>query len=480
MTDETTKEGATVRRPRASMRRIMLIYVKLSAILGVIVYFFSQDRTIEELDVIRTVYADPQLRLVYAAYWFFGLALIYFLANVKRLWKPTLLLGSISAALLFVILEIIGPLLLPAEGVPTLRECGLASTRLHHVLLPNTKMVWDHHQYANIVIHTNEDGLRSAYSRKVFHKQDVRIAVLGDSYAFGFLVNEIDSLPGQLERDLRTTLPSDQNVGVLNAGILSYAPLIERQQFEDVVQHYHPQVTIAVMHLNEIGNDYQYAQENTGTWDELHFPYPDSWTKIETPPWEQSVSRQVLRATRILHPLQTVGDALGLATADETQIDRYDYQKFEVTIDGNIETSHFFVMRYSPEQLKQYYDATWRQFVALNEQCEKLGSKFVLVLLPFGFHYDPQEAPNDIGRINREYTGDEPFRFAFFEEMTRRGHRDGITVLSLLPTFNATDERPLCFENDLHYNAAGNKVAAQAIASYLLEHQMIPPKPDTQ
>lgn len=469
MMDDATNEisQANPRSPHhRRARRWLLSYVLLSFLAALAHVLFAEDES-PGGRFVNEVVSDPQLRLVYAAYWFFGLALIYFLANLKRLWKRVLIIGGLSAALLFGMLELVGPLMVPADGVPTLSECGLASTRLHHVLLPDTEMVWDHANYADVKIRTNEDGLRTGYTRRAFVSQDVRIAVLGDSYAFGFLVNEAQSLPGFLESRLEKDISADRTVGVLNAGILSYAPLLERQQFEDIVQHYRPQITIAVMHLNEIGNDYQYAQENTGTWDELHFPYPESWTELETKPWEQPVSLQALRESRILHPLQSLGDALGLETADETQIDRYDYQKFQVTIDGHVETSHFFVMRYPAEQLKPYYDATWQQMHALKQRCDAIGSEFVLVLLPFGFHYDAAEAPNDIGRINGEYTGEEPYRFAFFEEMEQRGRRDGVSVLNLLSAFQLTDERPLCFQNDLHYNATGNRVATEAIAEYL-------------
>jgi len=475
---EHTTTEASARSPQSMGRqrripRWLLCYVGLTLVGAIVVTMWLWRTPAGKSRFLREVFTDPQLRLVYLGYWCFGLGVVYFLVNLKRLWKSVLGIGGISAVLFFVMLELVGRLMLPSADVPTLPECGLASRKLHHVLLPDTEMVWDHARYSHVKIRTNNDGLRTPYSRAGFLQKDTRIAVLGDSYTFGFMVNEEDSIPGHLEIMLRKQTERPSSVAVLNAGLVSYAPLIERQQFEDIVQHYRPQLTILPLHSNEIANNYQYVQENKGSWDDLHFPYPESWTTLEQKPWEQSISLQLLRATRVLHPLQSLGDALGLETADETQIQRYDYKGFKVEIDGKIETSHFFPMRYTTERLKPYYDETWRQLLAINERCEAIGSKFLLVLLPFGFHYDLNEAPRDLGRINQEYDGSEPFRFAFFDEMTRRGAADGLTVVNLLPVFQATDERPLCFVDDLHYNADGNQVAAKAIAEYILSNNLI-------
>jgi len=455
------------------VRRWLLCYVGLTFIGAIIVALWLWRTPAGEARFVRDVWTDPQLRLVYLGYWCFGLGVVYFLVNLKRLWKPVLGIGGISAILFFLMLELVGRMMLPSADVPTLPECGLASKTLHHVLLPDTDMVWDHARYSHVKVRTNEDGLRTRYTRARFLRKDIRIAVLGDSYSFGFMVNEEDSIPGHLEASMRQHTAEPSSLAVLNAGLISYAPILERQQFEDIVQHYRPQLTILPLHSNEIANNHQYVQENKGSWDNLYFHYPESWTKLEKKPWEQSISLQLLRATRVLHPLQSLGDAFGLETADETQIQRYDYKGFRVEVDGKIETSHFFPMRYAPEKLEPYYDATWRQLLAINERCESIGSQFLLVLLPFGFHYDPNEAPRDLGRINQEYDGSEPYRFAFFDEMTRRGAADGLRVVNLLPVFQATEERPLCFVDDLHYNAAGNRVAAEAIAEYILSNNLI-------
>ncbi len=467
----TSTRESSLHQRRA--RRWLVGYLILSIIGALLVAISHWQTPSDNRGFVRAVVTDPQLRLVYLGYWFFGLGLVYFLAHCKRLWKPVLTIGGISAILFFAMLELVGKLMLPSADVPTLPECGLASRTLHHVLLPETDMVWDHARYAHVTIRTNKDGLRTPYSRAGFLEKDVRIAVLGDSYTFGFMVNERDSIPGHLEAMLRERASTPASVAVLNAGLISYAPLLERQQFEDIVRHYRPQLTILPIHANEIANNHQYVQENTGTWDDLYFPYPESWTKLDEKPWEQSISLQLLRATRVFHPVQSLGEALGLETADETQIQRYDYKGFKVEIDGKIETSHFFPMRYSPARLKPYYDDVWRQLRAIDERCKSIGSKFLLVFLPFGFHYDPSEAPRDLGRINKEYDGTEPYRFAFFEEITRRGAADGVTVVNLLPVFQATDERPLCFVDDLHYNADGNRVAAKAIAEYILSNNLI-------
>ena len=52
--------------------------------------------------------------------------------------------------------------------------------------------------------------------------------------------------------------------------------------------------------------------------------------------------------------------------------------------------------------------------------------------------------------------------FRYFEE---RGRTAAFAVHSLLPAFQATEQFPLVFDSDPHWNTAGHEFVAQTLAS---------------
>ena len=54
-----------------------------------------------------------------------------------------------------------------------------------------------------VTVRTNEDGLRSRYSRRKFLAHQERIAILGDSFTFGFGVRQEKTFQRVVENRLR-------------------------------------------------------------------------------------------------------------------------------------------------------------------------------------------------------------------------------------------------------------------------------------
>lgn len=81
---------------------------------------------------------------------------------------------------------------------------------------------------------------------------------MGDSFTFGLGVGDDENVPFQLEQILRARL-NRSDVGVLNAGVISYSPIIHRSAFMEIVRHYSPTLTVLLLDIGDIGDDYKYA-----------------------------------------------------------------------------------------------------------------------------------------------------------------------------------------------------------------------------
>lgn len=439
-------------------RRFLTVHLLLT-VLGIAAF-------LAHATLVRATPPDWHLAIVYLCYWLALIPLVRLALDARRLWRKAAFATLLTGGLLVAGLELLGRYPFGDRGPPSLSECAVAHRRLHHGLLPNTRMIWSPGETANITIQTNEDGLRTDYSRRQFLKAGFRVAVLGDSYVFGFLVNLNESVPMLLEGALRAERAA-LDVRVLNAGMISYSPLLERQLFADVVCNYRPHVTIMSLNVTDIGDDYKYGRENRSTGDDLHFPYPDEYLRPAERPWEGSPSLQLLRASRLAEPMERLLGRPPAAPAAPGR--RYDYYRFELAIGGVVETNHFFPIRHPLDAVRPYYDQTLAHIRRVRDDCRAAGSEFLLVLMPYNLHFNNAESPKDIGRIGRHYNGEEPHRYTFFEYFEPAARQASIDVLNLLPAFQESEEFPLCFEHDSHYNAAGNRLAARTIARYLVQ-----------
>ena len=60
--------------------------------------------------------------------------------------------------------------------------------------------------------------------------------------------------------------------------------------------------------------------------------------------------------------------------------------------------------------------------------------------------------------------------FDFFDEMAKESEFE---IINLLPAFQKTEEFPLVFRTDPHWNSAGNRFVAGQVASVLLKRELV-------
>jgi hypothetical protein len=327
----------------------------------------------------------------------------------------------------------------------------------HHMNLPNTTLYDGRVEGRDIVVQTNEDGLRSRYGREEFQRYTERLVVMGDSFTFGSGVDQDAAVPQALERILRQD--RGDRTAVLNAGTVSHSPLLASRLFDGVIRHYRPTKVLYLLDATDFGDDYNYERELVGD-PPGHF----DWSGVETPTYYGAVG-QLINLEGLLaaltRPFPAVRPAVGLPPASART---YNYYAFEARIGGRLENNRFFVFRYPMEQTRQFLDRTFGYLQTLAHSVQLLGGEFLLVVTPRFQHWNPAECPEN---WEMDYAREEPYQFEYFRYFNDRRADAGFEIFDLLPAFRATREYPLVFKDDPHWNAAGHAFVARTLADYL-------------
>ncbi len=343
---------------------------------------------------------------------------------------------------------------LPA-GLPLVPNMGLSSRARHHAYPANARLRLGALDGRALTFRTNADGLRSPYGREAFAAAERRVALLGDSFVFGLGVQDGEDVASRLEGELRARAAP---AAVLNAGIVSYSPFLERLLARDVVAAYRPDTVLLLLDATDIGDDLRYMNEASGEGDAVRFARGDDGASFRDlgPLWNVA---QPLREA-LEYPFRA------LTRRRPQREDGYRYYRFDLELDGQRETNGYFIYRHPLETTRPYFERTLANVDAVAELVRSWGASFALVVLPRFHHWNAEECPNNWEAAS--YALDEPHQFEYFRFFREAAATRDYPIVDLLPYFEATDEFPLVLNADPHWNAAGHAFVARTLANLLL------------
>jgi hypothetical protein len=384
---------------------------------------------------------------------------------IPPLWKnhrPQLLLTFITLLGCLMLVHIVSPYIIPRVALPKYKS--FFSPDLHHVLPPKTRMFAGKYDGFNVIIQTNEDGLRTNYSRIQFTSLSPRIIVMGDSFTFGLGVRQNKVWPQLLEDRLRVRFQRN-DIGVLNAGIISYSPILQARQFDAILRYYKPDLVILLLDPTDIGDDYNYAAE----FKTLHPPVAmNPLKKMPSGILHMSQGVREYIQSALSFPFDFASTTISNRSASPTDIENYDYYKFHLEIGGSVESNRFFIYRHPLDDTLPYFNFTYSNIAHIARATQGLGADFILAPSPRFHHWNRKECPANWEASS--YRLDEPYQFEFFRYFSERAGSGQIEVLDLLGAFQATTNFPLVFNSDPHWNEAGNSFVANVIEEYIVTH----------
>jgi hypothetical protein len=130
-------------------------------------------------------------------------------------------------------------------------ELGIRSWTVHHAMRPG---------YSNPAVHTNSFGLRSPEVAVPKPAGIFRILLLGDSFTFGFQASDADVFARKMEQRLRTDYEFT-SVEVVNAGVLSYCPLLEYLQYRHHLHVLEPDLVVLNFDMSDVQDHLDYSRD---------------------------------------------------------------------------------------------------------------------------------------------------------------------------------------------------------------------------
>jgi len=302
----------------------------------------------------------------------------------------------------------------------------------------------------------NSDSARFRGEGSDLEADDFVILFVGDSFTYGWSLPYADAYPYQFEAAARAA-GCDPRLRVVNVGWTSSSPLLGLRWLRQAAYRYRPDLVVYSLDVTDFHDDLRYerslreqqdyAFDAQAVMERLALTYLP-WTRAGIP-WLRSVTerlRSVDRAERerLLEGLAVPGrHERFFVTARPLAESR---PAIELGVMKNLAEMHAFA-------------------------AEVLGAPMALVLYPRAYQYSARESPGN-WETGYEALGphvQEPFHY--FAEV---GPTLPYPVLDLLPAFASSEEFPLFFARDPHWNRRGAGLAAEGVLRGLRAEGMLP------
>jgi lysophospholipase L1-like esterase len=269
----------------------------------------------------------------------------------------------------------------------------------------------------------NADGFRDVVRAASPPPDDLRIAVLGDSVAFGYGVTLEQSFPAQLERRIAATRAGP--VEVLNLAVNGYNPWSEAALFRDVGVRYRPALVLVQFCINDLNDPTAHFDASTAL--ALGALPPEAFPEAS----DAARAREGSRVTALCERSR-----LCTLVARRLGLGRFSLERMLTAI--------------APRERASDEMLTWlgRRY---DEIATVAPSPLVLVVFPWA---------SELGAAAPA---------ALHAQLAVLGREHGWYVIDLLPAFRAAaarDAAPL-FHDLWHPTARGHAVAAEAVAAQL-------------
>jgi hypothetical protein len=338
----------------------------------------------------------------------------------------------------------------------------------HHLPAPRYSGIMQSDDEYRFRFTLNNKGMRGP-GDYAYEKEDgtYRIAVLGDSFTFGFGVETPDTMCVLLEEMLNAS-EDGQTFQVYNFGVNSYSPITEYLYLKHELIKYDPDLVVLMYDIGDIQDDYFYephlvrdAHGEIVACDPFRIRgFPD--IKAYLMYYSRYFNLIDQKLIQSLRKMKTLGVANYFSNKR-----RGVRNKTQILIHPGIDTIAFdkFLM-FRPgkkrEIVMKHWSRTCTYLLLMKDVLEERDIDFLMVTYPYGHQVGPGQWGK--GRAywafeaNRVYDPGEGF--SIIEDFAGR---NGIRFVNLYGDFAGSNDTPLYFRNDGHWNENGQRIAAGAL-----------------
>jgi hypothetical protein len=309
-------------------------------------------------------------------------------------------------------------------------------------------------------VEINSHGFRGAEFSIEKPENTYRIMIVGDSFTFGYGVDEGQQYPALLESCLNRESDGSVTYQVINAGFASsFSPDSFYVFLRYIAPAYQPDMIIEAYFIQNDFTDLMdtyWTEEENGlpqrVLSELRFVDPSGiWRFRDTLP------RYQVPVLRESHAFQFVMENLNLIASVSSLPD---YMR-----DPDLYTSIYKPTL--PSRLQAPFDESMRMVSAAHDLASDQGWDFNVLLIPGGLQIDP-DAWEDVVDTPYPQTPDNAY-----PQHSIQAYLDdqGIDSLDLLPTFWDLPRADYYFEPQGHWTAQGQQLAADTLCEALLTNR---------
>ena len=384
----------------------------------------------------------------------------------RRRWMFRVLAVAVASMSAFVLAEMALRLFVSDTRSPYLYD-EFTGTRLQ----PGHRFVFRSEGYSSNVI--NSRGLRDREHSLEKPAGTFRIAILGDSFSEAFQVSQDKTFWAVLERELQA-MPEyrDQTVEVINFGVSGFGTIQEWQMLEHYARDYSPDlVLLAFLPGNDVRNNSRqlesdhrrpFARLNDGELQiDVSFRDDPREKRFRELTWS-ACKDQAIRRSRVVHLIYRALEDWRARKANAATFGAEE---------GGIDNAVFAPPRNAA--WNEAWQITDRVLDAIQQDCQAMGAKFVVVILnnSVEVHPDPEVTASLAVKLGVSDL-EEPQR-----QLIASGSRHGFPVIRLLERMrNIARRDKVCFHGFPnaspcagHWNELGHETAGRLIAEDLSE-----------
>ena len=339
----------------------------------------------------------------------------------------------------------------------------------HHSFKPSTSDIartpeWESH------FSINSQGLRDKEYSLQKPDNTYRILMVGDSFIEG-QGQEIENTVSKLLEKSLTSAAINKKVEVINAGVLSYSPLLEYQYLKERGLALNPDLVILNFDMGDVIDDQWYESElirdaegqpkmfreppdlNTTMYETNQFlPFIPKSVKSF---FHQNSHLYLVLANSIKNKKLMLYPEIGQAI-------------IKPGIPGN---DKLIVTRDNVENYDDLWTLTKSNLRLIKRLLRDRGVDFLLTTYPYGHQVSAEEWVE--GRKvwffeNIVYDNDRAFKT--LEEFSSS---EGIKFHNMTSDFRAEKRHPIFFKTDGHWTKLGHQIAASSLEKYLLDNNYI-------
>ena len=348
---------------------------------------------------------------------------------------------------------------------------GLEHPHFHHRLKPS----WTYHYPSklnefDVRIRTNRFGLRGPDPVLPKPAGTIRVLMLGDSYTFGFPVQDEETFCYLIEQGLKAKgFPID----VVNAGVSSYSPTLHYLSLRDEFLAFDPDVVILWYDLGDLQDDYRYQKnllyDGAGRITGCDPRYVNGrfdwreWAKTHSA-LASYLDRKLFRTVEKIRLLGGWGYLQAALRGERAKV-AIGRLKSQQAADDLLDYEGFLLLRdFATEELIQpYWSISARYLVMIRNLLAQRQIPFVLGIYPYGMVVGPHEW--DEGRVfwgfEKGRTYDPSLALATFTRFSTEEH---VPLINTFDSFRtAARSEKLFYDWDGHMTPAGHRVLAEHV-----------------